>query len=206
MCNCTMCCYSTIIKIHLIIQCLLYNLSHKSLNNWYLKVIHSDSYVRGMAASYLRYFFLHTLFDFWNFLNFTFKHQNTRPPWGRSEEHLLCPITQQVILFPLLKNNEHDWDIFHGKWPIIVLSFITATAYLSLSFPVSLWHGSSSPITASQMLMQMWLNMHATVSFTPGVGFHSFSVGWARDQSLDEAQHFINPIRFLAVPVQSIYQ
>ena len=46
------------------------------------------------------------------------------PPCGKSTEYLLCPVTQYVILFPLLRKREQGRDIERGIRPIIIPSFL----------------------------------------------------------------------------------
>ena len=161
-----------------------------------------------MAASYLRYFFLHKLFDFCNFLNFTFKHQNTGyfkaslgqirgiSPVSRYATSYTVSSSQKQWTRPgyLPRQMTYNRSIFHNGYRVSV-SFISCIP--------STWKFLSNNCIPNAHVNV--IAMHATISFTPDVRFHSFSVGWARDQSLDEAQHFINPIRFLDVPVQSMY-
>ena len=68
----------------------------------------------------------------------------------RSTEYLRVSVTTQLIVPPLRKNSEQTRETFRGKCPITVLSFITATAYLSLSFVGSHLQIRSSPNAASQ--------------------------------------------------------
>ena len=50
---------------------------------------------------------------------------------------------------PLRKNTKHTSEIFLGKCPMMVSSFITVIAYLSVTFVSSLVHTSSFAITAA---------------------------------------------------------
>ena len=61
------------------------------------------------------------------------------PPCNKSVEYFLFPVSQ-VKEFPLLRKSEQARDIAHDRWPMIVPSFLTATAYLSLSLTSSLSH------------------------------------------------------------------
>ena len=69
--------------------------------------------------------------------------------WGskvrRSAEKRLDPVTVQRIVPFLRRNKEHAAEIFLGTWPTMVSPRMTATAYRSLSLPVSRLHGNSSP-------------------------------------------------------------
>ena len=78
------------------------------------------------------------------------------PPCGKSVEYFLLPVTWQFITPPLRINSVHILEIFRCKWPTIVESLITATAYMSAALPCSRWHSSSSPTTASQSSLYMW--------------------------------------------------
>lgn len=72
------------------------------------------------------------------------------PPCGKSAEYLHGPVTTQLMVPPLLKNNEQTRETFQGKCPITVPSFVTATAYLSISFVGSRLQVRFSPMAASQ--------------------------------------------------------
>ena len=90
----------------------------------------------------------------------------SRPPYGKLAEYLVCPVTRQVIKFPLLTKIEQARDMFCSRCPMIVPSFFTVTAYLSLTLSSSLLRWSSSPINASQTFLYIWLTMHTAISFT----------------------------------------
>ena len=80
------------------------------------------------------------LLQFLYLLRFGFKQQVTwdrNPPWGKSAEYCLLPVTVQLMLPPLLKKSEHTLDIFLGKCPIVISPFTTATAYRSISLALS---------------------------------------------------------------------
>ena len=59
---------------------------------------------------------------------------------------LLVPVTSQVMVPPILKNSEQTRETFCSKWPTTVPSFVTATAYLSLSLVGSHLQVRVSPI------------------------------------------------------------
>ena len=61
-----------------------------------------------------------------------------------------------LLRIPLLRNNEHEREIYRGKRPMITQSFLVATEYLSCSLLGSLSHAKSSPIAASQMVLYTW--------------------------------------------------
>ena len=54
---------------------------------------------------------------------------------------------------PLRKNTKHTLEIFVGKCPMIVSSFITVITYLSAAFVSSLVHTSSFVITVAQIAL-----------------------------------------------------
>ena len=58
----------------------------------------------------------------------------------------LLLIFSHVITPPWRRNKEQTHDIFLGRWPTTVLSFMTDTAYLSTTLIGSLRHRSVSPI------------------------------------------------------------
>ena len=97
----------------------------------------------------INYYSFKQCLSFWISLAFNLKsrvHGISSPPWGRSAEYLLPPVTVQFIEPPLLKNREQTFDIFLGRCPMMVPSFSTVTAYLSVALVGSLLHTSSSPI------------------------------------------------------------
>ena len=75
----------------------------------------------------------------------------SNPPCCKSDEYLLLPITIHTIEPPLLKNRGQIFDIFSGKWPIMLPSFTTATSYQSCWSLGSLVHSTSSPTVALHM-------------------------------------------------------
>ena len=57
-----------------------------------------------------------------------------------------------MVITPLLRRkNEQTEEIRRGMCPTVCPLLITATANGSALFPISRWHGSSSPTLASQM-------------------------------------------------------
>ena len=88
----------------------------------------------------------HNFFSFWISLGVALnsKEQGTSsPPWGRSTEYLLPPVTMQDIVPPRRKKSEHTLDNLRGKWPMIVSVFFTATAYQSWALCGSVTHSST---------------------------------------------------------------
>ena len=77
--------------------------------------------------------------------NITREISSSKPPWGRSAEYFLAPLTIHVIVPPLSKNRLHMVDIVCGTCPTTALLLLnTATAYGSWMFPGSCLQDSTS--------------------------------------------------------------
>ena len=78
-------------------------------------------------------------------------HGISSPPYGRSSEKRLDSVTLQLITLSLLKKMGRTLNIFHGRWPVVIPSLITAIAYLTLVLVGSLEHVNSSPAAAAYL-------------------------------------------------------
>ena len=78
-------------------------------------------------------------------------HDTFMPPWGRSPEYCLVPITLQKISPPRRRNTEQTDEIILGTCPTIVDAVVmTLTAKGSWLLPISLLQVSCSPTGAGQ--------------------------------------------------------
>ena len=82
-------------------------------------------------------------------------HGISKPPWGKSLEYCLLPVTRQMMLPDSLKNNEQMDEIVLGRWLTTFESLTTATANQSSRLVGSLLH-DNSPTTASQISLYLW--------------------------------------------------
>ncbi len=56
------------------------------------------------------------------------KHEISSPPWGKSVEYFLAPVSWQIMFPSHLKNRKHNREIFWGTWPTTISYLTTATA------------------------------------------------------------------------------
>ena len=59
-------------------------------------------------------------------------HGISSPSWSRWLEDCVRPVTVECIEPPIRKNSEQTFERFLGKCPMMVASFVTATAYVPI--------------------------------------------------------------------------
>ena len=125
----------------------------------YISLIGISADVGGiLIASTVSINFLVLSLSAWLLVLKIYWHGTSKPPWGKSAEYCLDPVTTHTKDPPRRIKIEQMAEISRGTWPTVKSPLgLIATANVSLAFPGSLSQGSSLPSTGVlQIVLYSW--------------------------------------------------